>query len=86
MYGIGLSNFDKPIFLIHQQKSPTTISGEMNASYLLIKWGFKPYCMSLNHPADATNFLEVIYRAELDKWAQIRRGEFDKSVFFANNY
>jgi|GEM_PF-6957355 len=49
-----------------QQKSPTSVSGEMNAYWYSIQWG-------------CHRFSEGIYRAKLDKiWAQIRQGAFDK--------
>jgi hypothetical protein len=48
---------------------------------LLIKWGFKPRLNEVKPPADATDFLEVIYRASSDIIrAQIRRGEFDLMI------
>ena len=44
----------------------------------LIQWGFKPRLNEVKPPANATDFLEVIYRAsEGIIRAQIRRGEFD---------
>ena len=44
----------------------------------LIQWGFKPRLNEVKPPADATDFLEEIYRASSIKIrAQIRRGEFD---------
>ena len=51
----------------------------MNAKRLdFIQWGFKPRLNEVKPPADATYFLEVIYRAsEGIIRAQIRRGEFD---------
>jgi len=56
-----------------QQKSPTSVSGEMNANWYSIQWGFKPRLNKVK--ASET------YRAELDKiWAQIRQGAFDRKL------
>ncbi|WP_313430978.1 hypothetical protein [Siminovitchia terrae] len=61
-----------------QQKSPTSISGEMNAYWYSIQWGFKPRLNKVKASGGCHRFSEEIYRAELDKiWAQIRQGAFD---------
>jgi len=39
-----------------QQKSPTSISGEMNAYWYSIQWGFKPRLNKVKASADATDF------------------------------
>ncbi|MCQ6275639.1 hypothetical protein JMM81_11785 [Bacillus sp. V3B] len=50
----------------------------MNAKSSLIQWGFKPRLNEVKPPADASDFLKVIYRASSIKIrVQIRRGEFD---------
>ncbi|WP_313431005.1 hypothetical protein [Siminovitchia terrae] len=57
-----------------QQKSPTSVSGEMNAYWYSIQWGFKPRLNKVKASGGCHRF----YRAELDKiWAQIRQGAFD---------
>ncbi|WP_120118800.1 hypothetical protein [Siminovitchia terrae] len=61
-----------------QQKSPTSVSGEMNAYCYSIHWGFKPRLNKVKASDGCHRFSEEIYRAELDKiWAQIRQGAFD---------
>ena len=60
-----------------QQKSPTPISGEMNAGFYQFSRGSNPDRMKLKPPADATDFKGSL-SSSLDKiWAQIRRGVFD---------
>ena len=50
----------------------------MNVRLLSIQWGSKPWLNEVKPPVDASDFLEVIYRASSIKiQAQIRRGEFD---------
>jgi hypothetical protein len=52
-------------------------------NYLFDSVGFKPQLNEVKPPADATDFLEVIYRASSIKIrAQIRRGEFDNVLYF----
>jgi len=64
-----------------QQKSPTSVSGEMNAYWYSIQWGFKPRLNKVKASGGCHRFSEEIYRAELDKvWEQIRQGEFDYSI------
>jgi len=61
-----------------QQKSPTSVSGEMNAYCYSIQWGGKPRLNKVKASGGCHRFSEEIYRAELDKiWAQIRQGAFD---------
>ncbi|WP_313428552.1 hypothetical protein [Siminovitchia terrae] len=61
-----------------QQKSPTSVSGEMNAYWYSIQRGFKPRLNKVKASDGCHRFLEEIYRAEIDKfWAQIRQGAFD---------
>ncbi|WP_120117563.1 hypothetical protein [Siminovitchia terrae] len=73
--------YSKPIpfnclFNFIQQKSPTSVSGEMNV--YCIQWGFKPRLNKVKALGGCHRFLEEIYRAELDKiWAQIHQGAFD---------
>ncbi|WP_313433033.1 hypothetical protein [Siminovitchia terrae] len=75
-----------------QQKSPTSASGEMNAYWYSIQWGFKPRLNKVKASSGCHRFLEEIYRAELNKiWAQIRQGIFDNilqtnSRFFIDIY
>ncbi len=64
-----------------QQKSPTSISGEMNAYCYSIQWGFKPRLNKAKASGGCHRFSEEIYRTELDKiWAQIRQGAFDNML------
>ncbi|WP_212950191.1 hypothetical protein [Siminovitchia terrae] len=61
-----------------QQKSPTSVSGEMNACWYSIQLGFKPRLNKVKSSGGCHRFSGEIYRAELDKiWAQIRQGAFD---------
>ncbi|WP_313428933.1 hypothetical protein [Siminovitchia terrae] len=61
-----------------QQKSPTSVSGEMNAYWYFIQWGFKPRLNKVKASGGCHRFSEEAYRAELDKiWAQIRQSAFD---------
>ncbi|WP_213020575.1 hypothetical protein [Siminovitchia terrae] len=61
-----------------QQKSPTSVSGEMIGYWYSIQWGFKPRLNKVKASGGCHRFSEEIYRAELDKiWAQIRQGAFD---------
>ena len=50
-----------------QQKSPTSVSGEMNAYWYSIQWGFKPRLNKVKASGGCHRFSEEIYRAELDK-------------------
>ena len=52
---IGTSYKSKTFNFI-QQKSPTSVSSEMNAGFYQFSWGSNPDCMKLKPPADATNF------------------------------
>jgi len=62
-----------------QQKSPTSVSGEMKAYWYSIQWGGKPRLNKVKATGECHRFSEEIYRAELDKiWAQICQGAFDK--------
>ncbi|WP_212946726.1 hypothetical protein [Siminovitchia terrae] len=66
------------MFNFIQQKSPTSISGEMNTYWYFIQWGFKPRLNKVKASGGCHRFSEETYRAELDKiWAQIRQGAFD---------
>ncbi|WP_212950083.1 hypothetical protein [Siminovitchia terrae] len=66
------------LFNFIQQKSPTSLSGEKNANWYSIQWGFKPRLNKVKASGGCHRFSEEIYRAELDKiWAQIRQGAFD---------
>ncbi|WP_126646491.1 hypothetical protein [Siminovitchia terrae] len=61
-----------------QQKSPTSVSGEMNAYWYSIHWGGKPLLNKVKASGGCHGFSEEIYRTKLDKiWAQIRQGAFD---------
>ncbi len=63
-----------------QQKLPTSVSGEMNAYWYSIQWGFKPLLNKVEASGGCHRFSEGIYPSELDKiWAQIRQGAFDHS-------
>ncbi|WP_120119499.1 hypothetical protein [Siminovitchia terrae] len=69
------------IFLFNfiQQKSPTSVSGEMKAYWYSIQCGFKPWLNKVKASGGCHRFSKEIYRAELDKIrAQIRQGAFDK--------
>ncbi|RST58404.1 hypothetical protein [Siminovitchia terrae] len=69
---------DQDTFNFIQQKSPTSVSGEMNAYWYSIQWGFKPWLNKVKASSGCRRFLEEIYRAGLDKiWAKIRQGAFD---------
>ncbi|WP_212946736.1 hypothetical protein [Siminovitchia terrae] len=46
-----------------QQKSPTSVSGEMNAYRYSIQWGFKPRLNKVKASGGCHRFLEEIYRA-----------------------
>ncbi|WP_213020452.1 hypothetical protein [Siminovitchia terrae] len=60
-----------------QQKSPTSVCGEMNGYWYSIQWGLKPRLNKVK-ASGGHRFFRGIYRAELDKiWAQIRQGAFD---------
>ncbi|GIN90339.1 hypothetical protein J22TS1_13900 [Siminovitchia terrae] len=68
-----------PGFNFIQQKSPTSVSGEMNANWYFIQRKFKPRLNKVKASGGCHRFSEEIDRAELDKiWAQIRQGTFDK--------
>ncbi|RST59594.1 hypothetical protein [Siminovitchia terrae] len=57
-----------------QQKSPTSVSGEINAYWYSIQWGSKPRLNKVKASGGCHRFSEEIYRAELDKiWARIRK-------------
>ncbi|RST59371.1 hypothetical protein [Siminovitchia terrae] len=43
-------------FTFIQQKSPTSVRGEMKAYWYSIQWGFKPRLNKVKAPADATDF------------------------------
>jgi hypothetical protein len=49
----------------------------MNAKSSLIQWGFKPRLNEVKPPADASDFLKVIYRASSIKIRAQIHGEFD---------
>ncbi|WP_313427632.1 hypothetical protein [Siminovitchia terrae] len=67
------------LFNFIQQKSPTSVSSEMNAYWYSIRWGFKTRLNKVKASGGCHRFSKEIYRAELDKiWAQIRQGAFDK--------
>jgi len=71
-------SFSQDFFNFIQQKSPTSISGEMKAYWYSIHWGGKPRLNKVKASGGCHRFSEEIYRAELDKfWAQIRQGAFD---------
>ncbi|WP_306428795.1 DUF2325 domain-containing protein [Siminovitchia terrae] len=64
-----------------QQKSPTSVSGEINAYWYSIQWGFK--LNKVKACGGCHRFSEEIYRAELVKiWAQIRQGVFDNNFSY----
>jgi len=64
-----------------QQKSPTSVSGGMNAYWHSNQRGFKPRLNKVKASGGCHRFSEEIYRAELDKiWAQIRQGAFDYTM------
>jgi hypothetical protein len=44
------------LFNFIQQKSPTSISGEMNAIVIQFSWGSNPDRIKLKPPADASDF------------------------------
>ncbi|RST56988.1 hypothetical protein D5F11_025190 [Siminovitchia terrae] len=61
-----------------QQKSPTSVSGEINAYWYSIQWGFKPRLNKVKASGGCHRFSGEIYRAELDKIrAQIRQSACD---------
>ncbi|GIN93131.1 hypothetical protein [Siminovitchia terrae] len=67
-----------------QQKSPTSVSGEINAYWYSIQWGFRPRLNKVKASGGCHRFSEEIYRAKLDKiWAQIRQGAFDTTLYHA---
>ncbi|WP_120116765.1 hypothetical protein [Siminovitchia terrae] len=71
-------NAEQMNFNFIQQKSPTSVSGEMNAYWYSIQWGFKPRLNKVKASSGYHRFSEETYRAKLDKiWAQIRQGAFD---------
>ncbi|WP_120116028.1 hypothetical protein [Siminovitchia terrae] len=55
------------LFNFIQQKSPTSVSGEMNAYWYSIRWGFKPRLNKVKASGGCLRFSEEIDRAELDK-------------------
>ncbi|RST59597.1 hypothetical protein D5F11_010840 [Siminovitchia terrae] len=76
-----LTNHQIRKFNFIQQKSPTSVSGEMKAYWYSIQWGFKPRLNKVKASGGCHRFSAEIYRAELDKfWAQIRQGAFDRYV------
>ncbi|GIN89588.1 hypothetical protein J22TS1_06390 [Siminovitchia terrae] len=46
-----------------QQKPPASVSGEMNAYWYSIQWGFKPRLNKVKAPGGCHRFSEEIYRA-----------------------
>ncbi|GIN90175.1 hypothetical protein J22TS1_12260 [Siminovitchia terrae] len=50
-----------------QQKSPISVSGEMNANWYSIQWGFKPPLNKVKASDGCHRFSEEIYRAKFDK-------------------
>ncbi|RST59209.1 hypothetical protein D5F11_013865 [Siminovitchia terrae] len=50
-------------FNLIQQKSPTSVSGEMNAYWYSIQWGFKPRLNKVKASDGCHRFSEEIYRA-----------------------
>ncbi|WP_212948437.1 hypothetical protein [Siminovitchia terrae] len=62
------------VFNFIQQKSPTSVSGELNAYWYSLR-GFKPQLNQVKASGGCHRFSEEIYRAAFDKiWAQIRQG------------
>ncbi|WP_126646521.1 hypothetical protein [Siminovitchia terrae] len=50
-----------------QQKSPTSVSGEMIGYWFSIQWGFKPWLNKVKAYGGCHRFSEEFYRAELIK-------------------
>ncbi|GIN97183.1 hypothetical protein J6TS1_30530 [Siminovitchia terrae] len=51
------------MFNFIQQKSPNTVSGEMNAYWYSIQWGFNPRLNKVKASSGCHRFSEEIYRA-----------------------
>ncbi|WP_313433076.1 hypothetical protein [Siminovitchia terrae] len=56
---------DRKFYVINfiQQKSPTSVSGEMNANWYSIQRGFKPQLNKVKASGGCHRFSEEIYRA-----------------------
>ncbi|WP_126646669.1 hypothetical protein [Siminovitchia terrae] len=56
---------DRKFYVINfiQQKSPTSVSGEMNANWYSIQRGFKPRLNKVKASGGCHRFSEEIYRA-----------------------
>ena len=80
------------VLLTSFSRSPPLLKWGMNAKRLdFIQWGGKPWLNEVKPPADATDFLEVIYRASSIKSGRKFDGAnlitlFNKCLIGINTY